>query len=153
VGKLANGLIVCNKCGRSTEKASFEALRIARADYRCNDCYRTYSRTYVRRRYQEDPGYRAKAKVSAQKSLRRLKQEVIQGYGGRCVGCGIADARILDLDHVNGGGSKARCHLRGAPTRSNGYAYRDARNRGFPADYQLLCRNCNWLKYLETLRP
>ena len=36
----------------------------------------------------------------------KRRREVLTALGGQCVQCGIADYRVLQIDHVNGGGSK-----------------------------------------------
>lgn len=65
--------------------------------------------------------------------------------GGMCTKCNNNDSRVLQIDHVNGGGSKER--------RENavGSAFMMAR-RVFanPNDFQLLCANCNWIKRYEN---
>lgn len=69
----------------------------------------------------------------------RLRKLVIDAYGGKCVCCGETIFAFLVLDHVNGGGTAERRTHGGRSIQ----AYRDARNRGYPPDYQVLCHNCN----------
>jgi hypothetical protein len=60
-------------------------------------------------------------------------------YGGQCVCCGEAELAFLVMDHVNGGGSRAR----GTST------YTEWRRmlREYPSsEYQVLCANCNMAK-------
>jgi hypothetical protein len=63
--------------------------------------------------------------------------------GFECVHCGITDERILQIDHVFGGGSEERRNIgvRGIYIKileSNGYGY------------QCLCANCNAIKRIEN---
>jgi hypothetical protein len=68
----------------------------------------------------------------------RNKAKVQAAYGGRCVCCGEAEPAFLVLDHVNGGG---RQHLLQAGNTD--MIYREVLAAGCPADYRLLCYNCN----------
>jgi len=63
----------------------------------------------------------------------------------RCVKCGIDDIRVLDVDHIHGGGTEQRK----TAGRGNQF-YHYLIKAGLPDGYQLLCRNCNWLAHLEN---
>ena len=83
-----------------------------------------------------------------EKSRRRMKLfrlDVLKHYGQlKCKKCKIADNRVLDLDHIYGGGKKDRKkHGFG-----HGFYYWLKRNN-YQKGYQILCRNCNWIKHLE----
>ncbi len=77
-------------------------------------------------------------------SYLRLRQEIIDAYGGKCANpeCGIADTDVLCVDHIHDDGFKER--------KSGSYGskfYYRLRAEGFPKDrYQLLCANCNMIK-------
>jgi hypothetical protein len=62
-------------------------------------------------------------------------------HGGQCARCKNNDMRVLQFDHVNGGGTEEnrRIHSRGVA--------RKALQR--PNEYQVLCANCNWIKRFE----
>jgi hypothetical protein len=68
---------------------------------------------------------------------------VIQSLGGKCVKCGFADHRALQVDHINGGGTKEISSF-----RSMRSYYRHVVSSP-PGTYQLLCANCNWIKKWE----
>ena len=68
-----------------------------------------------------------------------LVREVVAGYGGACSCCGELELMFLTLDHVNDDGADSRREHVG-----HIWAYRDARRRGYPDDYRLLCINCNF---------
>ena len=74
-----------------------------------------------------------------------MRLEVIDGYGGACACCGEYNADFLALDHVVGGAQRVNTSSR--------EAYRDARDRDFPADYQILCHNCNTAKGARNRCP
>lgn len=76
-----------------------------------------------------------------QKALRKLKAEVVAGYGGKCVNCGESTIEFLEIDHIEGGG---RQHLESLTRRF----YNVLKDQNYPAGYQVLCANCNWRKYI-----
>lgn len=72
---------------------------------------------------------------------RRWKQQVIDGYGGKCACCGEAHFEFLAADHVKGGGSQARLKF---GWREKAVALcRKIVKAGFPPTYRILCHNCN----------
>lgn len=77
----------------------------------------------------------------------RMMMTVLQKYGGKCVCCGETYYKFLSLDHVNGGGA---AHLKKEGNRAH---YKDAIDRDFPIDYQVLCHNCNKAKGVSTSCP
>ena len=81
---------------------------------------------------------------------RRLeKLEVMNHYSngtGCCVRCGFSDIRALQIDHINGGGTKHRVEL----GRSGEAFYRWLRMNNYPEGYQVLCCNCNGIKRFEN---
>lgn len=92
----------------------------------CADCMREYNRLEMRRLVKE------------------LRSYCLQKLGGQCLRCGFSDARALQIDHVNGGGSKeSRTTRLGTPRY---YRKVFAAVAGI---YQLLCANCNWIKRHE----
>lgn len=80
----------------------------------------------------------------------KLKQKVIDKLGGRCInhlknfGCECTDIKILQIDHVKGGGNKERNEIISLAT-----FYRKVLNDN-SGMYQILCSNCNILKRLQN---
>ena len=69
----------------------------------------------------------------------RLLEKVLDQYGRKCGRCGFdSDIRILQLDHINGGGNQERRKI-----GTRGIRRKALEN---PEQYQLLCPNCNWIK-------
>lgn len=87
---------------------------------------------------------RARAKQREYEAIYRasLKKRVLDGYGSKCACCGLDSSILLCIDHVNGGG------------KSDYQSFNTYRimariiREGFPANYQLLCWNCNSYKHL-----
>jgi hypothetical protein len=88
---------------------------------------------------------RSKRTVKQREYERNLNQrnriQALMFLGGKCNHCGINDIRVLQVDHVNGNGTKEnkKIHARGVVMRV----------MESPNDYQILCANCNWIKRWE----
>jgi hypothetical protein len=75
---------------------------------------------------------------------KKLVEQVIEHYGNKCVCCGETELLFLTIDHKNNDGAKKR------KTQGQSYTfYRWIQKNGYPSDLQLLCRNCNWGKYVN----
>lgn len=77
------------------------------------------------------------------KNNKKIRDETVAAYGGKCVCCGESDKIFLAVDHLHGGGGQHRREIGRSGTRF----YIWLRDQGYPADYQLLCHNCNWAKF------
>jgi len=80
----------------------------------------------------------------------RARKLVLEHYGGKppkCVNCGCSIFDCLDIDHIYNNGSKER-KKQGTGTSFVKWLI----SNNFPSGYQILCRNCNWLKYIKLLR-
>lgn len=75
----------------------------------------------------------------------RLAEELVALLGGKCARCDEDDVRVLQVDHVRGGGTADR-RTTGLYRHHRGFVERVREN---PADYQLLCVNCNVVKRVE----
>jgi hypothetical protein len=119
-----------------------------------------------RERILNDPKKRANIKAWREKNSERffknldiyrarLKKAVHEVLGNRCasitccwhnndgsVGCN--DSRMLQIDHINGGGTKERRELSGHMIHLKILKMPHPEN-----EYQLLCANCNWAKRFE----
>ena len=81
-------------------------------------------------------------RAARQKQVAELRAQLFAHYGSKCNCCGLADTRFLSVDHVNCGiGNKAP-----KKDRATIYFYKMIVAMNFPADYQILCINCNWAK-------
>ncbi len=78
----------------------------------------------------------------------KIRKEVLDFLGNKCVRCGIDDFRVLQIDHINGNGYQERKQFGRSSGASTVRYYRhilDVNGEG----YQLLCANCNWIKRYE----
>jgi len=85
-------------------------------------------------------------KKSLRQSYHALKMRVIKVLGGKCKRCGITDWRVLQVDHVNGGGTREAKVLK---LKARGF-YQHVLKNAHSGKYQLLCANCNWIKRYEN---
>jgi hypothetical protein len=73
----------------------------------------------------------------------KLRAEAIRALGGKCARCGVKDYRVLQIDHIDGGGRAEQAKI------TNRGIYRKIRD-GHTDGYQVLCANCNWIKKYEN---
>lgn len=78
---------------------------------------------------------------------RELRLKVLTKLGLKCVRCGFSDIRVLEIDHINGGGTSERRTV---------FCYTILRRIWKGTDeevknkYQILCANCNAIKKYEN---
>ena len=89
----------------------------------------------------------AKIALTRKRYKLRIKQAVLEHYSAKkipvCEGCGEAGIHLLTIDHINENGAEERRRL-GKKGGVEFYVWLVKNN--FPAGYQVLCYNCNWLK-------
>lgn len=85
---------------------------------------------------------RHKVREMDRKYRRKLKDEMIDAYGGICMcqGCGEYRREFMSLDHMQPGEAKEHRKTFG----NNKKVYIHLKKLGWPKDkYRLLCLNCN----------
>jgi hypothetical protein len=151
----------CLSCGTRLTEHNWPIFRRANSVRRCTDCHP------VRAVHLLDPAH-AKRLIEAARQRTRLKTaqhqllqkcELFERIGtgqSECYRCQVTDLRILELDHLDGGGSKEHRAARKRGGDINPYV-RTLRLIGTGErsrwDYQVLCRPCNALAYLERKFP
>jgi len=106
------------------------------------DILQAKRREYNRKRYQNDPIVRNKAKSKSREQYRRLREQVRELFGGACVNCGYSGV-AWELDHKKDNGYLERREL------TQAQIYR--RSLRHPEDYQILCGTCNKEKRLAKV--
>lgn len=76
-------------------------------------------------------------KIIGKKIRDRDREYGIKFYGGICACCMESHIEFLGIDHTNGGGTKHRKAIKGAPI------YRWLRQNKYPKGFRVLCHNCN----------
>jgi len=74
----------------------------------------------------------------------KLKKHIYGIYGGKCKNCECNKCEFLTIDHVNNDGAQHRSII-----GNNIYTWLKQNN--FPSEFQLLCYNCNYIKYFKSL--
>ena len=78
---------------------------------------------------------RPEINASHRERTKKLKEEFIAHYGGRCLCCGETQHEFLTADHIGG-------HKEGPRTGPALYAW--VKKQGYPDTFRLLCMNCNF---------
>jgi len=88
-------------------------------------------------------------KAAAHAKLRRLVLVAYSGESPSCACCGETHVEFLEIDHINNDGAMHRQTVGSGSTRT----LRWLRDNGFPAGFQILCRNCNQAKHVYGVCP
>lgn len=94
--------------------------------------------------YNANPVNVARAKEKRVARMSKLRHELLTAYGGCCARCGFKDPRALQIDHVEGGGSK---HWREAVSQTS--FMKEMLASVGTGRFQCLCTSCNWRKRYE----
>jgi uncharacterized protein (DUF3820 family) len=149
--------VMCAKHGEIPENAIHRWMERGRSRARCGLCARERAGvSYKRRRssilenkkkrYDSDP---EKAKMEAKRNRFNAKMKAFRAYSEgepRCVTCGDTEVSHLSLDHIHNDGRDHRKMI-GKGRR----IYHWVSKHGFPEGFQVLCHNCNRLKYYMTV--
>lgn len=89
----------------------------------------------------------------AKESRTRMKRRALSVIGGAiCVSCGADDIRVLEVNHINGGGAKESKLRRETHTPVDMYK-RILRGLRSITDLNVLCRPCNAIDYIYRKHP
>ena len=154
----------CKKCGVELNDENWYPAFRKRNVGRCKRCHKKVvdnwearhpgdqaKRTARWNKRNPDHGpryYRENAKSYSNRARLRLwkyKTEALNKLGGKCVACGIDDMRVLQINHVNGGGSGE--NLFGIDMYSA--IIKGTRST---ADLDVRCANCNIIYEYESGR-
>ena len=89
-----------------------------------------------------------KGAIHERKYFAKLKEEVINHYGGKCScpGCPVTDIDMLSMDHIKGGGTKQRKE----EGITDGHSlYHKLKNENYPPGFRVLCMNCNLGRFIN----
>lgn len=90
--------------------------------------------------------------ITSRRRLKRYREKMRLGLitflGIRCIKCGFDNLMALDLDHIGNNGSLER--KRFGHYRQE-WAYYIQHKDELKANFQVLCRNCNWIKHVSRL--
>lgn len=156
---------LCKECSKAKNKKYYDENKEWYKEYVTNwrkenaDIWKNYMREYriknreKIREWGKNHYNKNKEKFKHRHKKRRIKlrdQAMTKLGSFQCVKCGFNDIRALCVDHIHNDGKSERDLI--------GYGVyslyvkilkmsdEDARNR-----YQVLCRNCNWIKQVEYM--
>ncbi len=126
-----------------------EKVRLRKMRYRHNlkKYHPEKYRKYLAHRHEKYLKNRDRNREKGALYNQRKRLLTITILGGKCSQCGISDIRVLQIDHINGGGQHQRKH-EGGYKRVTKEVLCDTENA--KKKYQLLCANCNWIKRYEN---
>lgn len=112
--------------------------------YKDKESRKAYNRLYQKK-------YREKMKALGKPVNRnagpKVRQKVIDFLGGPiCVNCGCTDIRILEINHINGGGRREHKVKPGLKIYRDIYLGRSPKE-----EFNILCKVCNIQHYVEIL--
>ena len=131
-------------CGSRIKKigCAFVIYKRERKEYKKTEKYKKWKKEYQKKCYQSEAYWKRR-----HRDKQKYRKVVFRHYSNgvpKCANCGIKNLDVLELDHIKNDGAKER-KIRKSGTQF----YRWLVKNNFPSGYQVLCRNCNWLKYLE----
>ena len=150
----------CAKCKEVKPRSDFNKSSYSNDEKQsyCKLCSNKRTREYyaknIERMRQKIRDYgkthREEGNERAKKYYRKIRREAISKLGGKCERCGITDIRLLNINHIDGGGRKELDEVYGGWILK---FYRDiARGNRKTDDLNVLCANHNILYEYEVGR-
>lgn len=129
--------------------AEYNRRYIEKHPERVKQSKREYKQRHADRLKLANKEYRKRARASQRVRMRNsretIRKQVVLALGGKCA-CGFEDYRALHIDHVNNDGN-----LEDKIFRTTLKYLRHVLSVVHSGKYQLLCVNCNIIKYREHL--
>jgi len=149
----------CTKCrqDKSIESFTKDKTKIDGLRPSCRECEKSYywhgggrersklfreqypekQKAYQRRGYRKN--HEKRLQIAKERRM-KLRMEAYNAYGGSvCACCGETNMGFLSIDHINGTTRTARA----LQLKEGGSIYGWLKKHSYPADYQILCFNCN----------
>lgn len=127
---------VCSKCKSKKIRSAYylDRTSASKMTSRCKQCTKDG---------QNNPEWKEQQRIRTRNYRNRLRDGVIKTLGNECLSCGIKDKRVLQVDHIWGGGSKELKNSGNGPSYYKRILKSIENNEN---KYQVLCANCNWVK-------
>lgn len=148
----------CYTCKQNKPNSDFSKYWVGRRKTgkgRCTVCSALQQKQWASKN-QEYVRFNARTK---QNRVTRLTHEyrerallVVGGGQITCSACGFNDARAIDINHKNGNGNKERVLLSKGSKGSMMFYRKICSGKRNTDDLNLLCRNCNWIDWIERQR-
>lgn len=130
-----------DKIYRENKKLGIDTTRKKNDNALVNQDWKEYSK-----QWRAKTEYRKIQAVYVTNKYHEYRLKIIDHYtNGKncCEHCGIADQRVLTIDHINDDGAQHRKEI-GQLTPIWWIVKND-----YPPGFQILCFNCNWLKEMD----
>lgn len=133
---------LCRECKRIRGRASYrrnreKRLASVKAYYEAN---RSAKLEYAKKWHQENLD---RVNVYRKKTALKLRSDVFEAYGGKCLCCGETTLLFLTIDHIDGDGNRHRKKVLGSHLKAGTHFYRWLRQNDYPSGFRILCFNCN----------
>lgn len=130
----------CTRCKKEKQKIDFYKNAAGRNGLNptCKMCDNSYVKNWSAKNSE-------RRNATNKKSNQKTRKLVLLAYGSKCTCCGEKESDFLDIDHINGDGVQ---HTKQLAKEGIGFTTWLKKNN-FPKDFQVLCRNCNWSKYIN----
>jgi|SRR3990167_8177910 len=127
---------------KTYQKENYQEHREARVaqSRKWREHNREYHRSQSRKYAQE---HKSEISHKLKEKRRKLKQSVLDAYGGKCACCNETTYEFLTLDHINGDGAAHRRSLGLKQQGETSKLYQTLFDTGFPSGFRILCFNCN----------
>jgi len=138
--------ITCPKC-KGTKASTAKLCRVCTTKAIKAEKQRRYWQTHPDARVLKNRRLR-ETSLERKQYYEVLRRNVLTHYGdGRlaCVQCGFDMYEALDIDHIEG----VKKYIGEAKHHGKQLIFWLDRE-GYPDGFQTLCRNCNWLKWIEA---
>ncbi len=114
---------------------------------RCREYMREYMIAYRQRLKESGTIDQQQERLKWRQQHRKVRAEALELLGGkRCANCGCDEFALLEINHVRGGGRAEQ------KIKTPRQLYRDiVKARVELSDYNVLCRVCNALHYVEEI--
>ena len=126
-------------CGENIYRYNYN-----RRNFICTNCVNKRKREYYHQNIERE-------RKRQKKWRERYKRKVFIHYSGdppKCACCGESHIEFLSIDHIKGGGNRAR-----KKDNTQKLIYLWLYKKNYPDGYQVLCRNCNWAKGIYGVCP
>jgi len=111
--------------------------------YRKKEDYLDYQKRY-------SASHKEEANLRMRRWNKKTRLALLALLGNKCIKCGIDDYRVLQIDHINGGGTKEYDDVKTGTKKANYNRFLIKKILDGSAEYQILCSNCNWIKRHEN---
>lgn len=91
-----------------------------------------------------DEEHKKEHNQNALRSYHKLRLTALRMIGNKCQNCGCNDEKLLEINHINGGGRKEFLKINGGYTGGTNFYRAIVKGKRTLEDLNVLCRVCQW---------